>query len=153
MDRYQIIDEPKPGVWSRFTVDPMWPLFGFMLGGSIFSWLWYAFNSFALNGPNRNKELLTILVAFTVFFAVYIGADRLFQLGFFETINKQYFVLFSTCVQLVFCYTLFMFQKDGFDVYEYFGGSVFTPFPGLILAFMFGSKLQVAVLTLILGGS
>ena len=55
METYQIIDEPKPGPLSKFTVNPLWPLLSTMLGGSVFSWIWFVFNSMCLNGPNKKK--------------------------------------------------------------------------------------------------
>ncbi|MCJ8268543.1 MAG: hypothetical protein MJK04_03985 [Psychrosphaera sp.] len=151
METYQIIDEPKPGPLSKFTVNPLWPLLSTMLGGSVFSWIWFVFNSMCLNGPNKIKELLTILVGFFAFVGVYHFGVNLFNQGVFGDINVQYFFLFGTCVQLVFSYAVFMLQSDGFEVYQYYGGTVATPLFGLFLALMFGSKLQLFILQMIWG--
>ena len=104
MSLYQIIDEPTPGPLSRLSVNPMWPLLSCMLGGPVFALCWFTLNAFALNGPNRNKELVTVALAFVAFFLVYNSGVKLWDSGFFGQLNNQYFYLFGVCVQLIFCY-------------------------------------------------
>ncbi|KZN59836.1 hypothetical protein N473_02670 [Pseudoalteromonas luteoviolacea CPMOR-1] len=153
MHGYQIIDEPRSNKLSHTTVDPMWPLLGFMLGGPLFSWAWSALNSFALNSPSRNKELVIIGSAFISFFALYTGVSVLQSNGAVSGINPQYINLFIISIELVFCYKIFLMQKESFDIYEYFDGKVATPVFGLFLALFFGKKLEVFAITHLLTGA
>lgn len=151
MADYQIIDEPKPSPLSRLTVNPLWPLLGAMLGGPVFSWLWSALNALAINGPNRNKELLTIVLAFCAFIAVYHFGVSLIIQGVFGQVNIKYFGFFGTCMQLLFCYIVFILQSEEFEVYQYYGGVVATGALGLLFAFIVGKDLQWAALDLVWG--
>lgn len=151
MQSYKIIDEPCPGFLSRFVVDPLWPLFSFMLGGSVFSWLWSGFNSLALGGPNLKKELATIVMAFVGLFSIYFLAHSLYSRGFFEDFNKQYLFLLITSVEISFCYLLFSMQKEGVEIHEYFNGKLASAVPGLLLALLFGKNIRLFVLSVVIG--
>lgn len=152
MSSYQIIDEPQGGKLSHTTVDPMWPLLGFMLGGALFSWLWSAINSIALNSPNRNRELFTIGVAISVFIAMYAGLGALMTNGLVDGINPEYIKVAIISVELIFCYKLYLMQRGSFDIYEYFNGKVASPIIGLFLALFMGRKLETFALLILLPG-
>ncbi|ACA88890.1 hypothetical protein [Shewanella woodyi] len=152
MASYQIIDEPRAGRLSNYTVNPMWPLLSAMLGGPVFSWLWYLFNSFALNGPNRLKEILTIFVAFAAFIGVYQFGASFWNSGYFVDANVRYFYLFGITVQFVFSYILLVLQSDSFELYEHFNGHVASPVIGFVLAFVIGKPLQLFLVNLVWGG-
>lgn len=149
---YQIIDEPQGSKLSHTTVDPMWPLLGFMLGGALFSWLWSAINGIALNSPNRNRELFTIGVAISVFIAMYTGLGALMANGSVDGMNPEYIKVAIISVELIFCYKIYLMQRGSFDIYEYFNGKVASPVIGLFLALLMGRKLETFALILLLPG-
>jgi hypothetical protein len=152
MSTYQIIDEPQTSRLSKATVDPMWPLLGFMLGGALFSWIWSAINSLALNSPNRKKELFVVSLALVTFISMYFSLTKLLANGYLEGINVQYIKMAIISVELVFCYKLFLMQKSSFDIYEYFNGKVASPIIGLLLALFFGKKVEALVISFLLAG-
>lgn len=152
MNTYQIIDEPQGSQLSNTTVNPMWPLFGFMIGGAVFSWLWSVLNSFALNSPSRNKELLIVAAGFATFIAMYLGLGTLFTNGSLKGINIEYIKIAIISIELVFCYKLFLTQQASFGVYEYFNGKVASPAIGLLLAFVVGRKLEAFAISSLLSG-
>lgn len=152
MSTYQIMDEPRGSKLSKVTVNPMWPLFSFMLGGALFSWIWSLINSFALNSSSRNKEILTVFIALVTFILMYLGFGVVYHLGFLDGINAQYIKMIVISVELLFCYKVFLMQRDSFDVYEYFNGQVSPPVIGLLIAFVVGRKLESFVIGALLAG-
>ncbi|XOV77530.1 MAG: hypothetical protein ACFHVJ_11265 [Aestuariibacter sp.] len=152
MSTYQIIDEPQGSRLSKATVDPMWPLFGFMLGGALFSWLWSVINSVALNSPCRNRELVVVSMAFSVFIAMYMSLGLLIANGSLEGINIQYIKMAIVSIELIFCYKLFLMQRNSFDVYEYFNREAASPVIGLLVAFMVGRKVEAFAIGTLLAG-
>lgn len=152
MSTYQIMDEPRGSKLSKVTVNPMWPLFSFMLGGALFSWIWSLINSFALNSSSRNKEILTVFIALVTFILMYLGFGVVYRLGFLDGINAQYIKMIVISVELLFCYKVFLMQRDSFDVYEYFNGQVSPPVIGLLIAFVVGRKLESFVIGALLAG-
>ncbi|MBO9489890.1 hypothetical protein J7384_05900 [Endozoicomonas sp. G2_1] len=153
MNSYQIVDEPRASRWSKKSVDPMWPLLAFMLGGAIFSWLWYALNSIALNSSSRNKELFIIGAALLVFTCMYIGLGALIEGGALADINIQYIKICITSIELIFCYKLYLMQQPSFDLYEYFNGDIASPAVGLVLALLAGKKVEIFIINLLLTGA
>lgn len=153
MSTYQIIDEPQVSKLSKATVDPMWPLLGFMLGGALFSWIWSAINSLALNSSSRKKELLIITAALSTFIAMYWSVNKLLANGYIEGINIQYIHIAIVSIELIFCYKLFLMQRSSFDIYEYFNGKVASPIVGLLLALFVGRKIESFAIGLLFVGS
>ena len=151
MSTYHLIDEPRPGPIAHLTVDPMWPLLGYMLGSPFFSWIWYAFNSYVLGSPTKRKEIPLILTGVIGVFGWIIAA------GYFKsngTINDQtlpYLRLMLTIFTLTISYMLYVIQNRTFEIYEYFGGKVMSGIPGLLVAIFLGQKLQRLVVTSVLG--
>ncbi len=152
MSTYQIIDEPQASKLSKATVDPMWPLLGFMLGGALYSWIWSAINSLALNSPNRKKELLVVFAALLAFITMYLSLNKLLVNGYLEEVNVQYIKLAIISLELIFCYKLFLMQRSSFDIYEYFNGKVASPIIGLLLALFFGRKIETLAISFLLAG-
>ncbi|WP_308364894.1 MULTISPECIES: hypothetical protein [unclassified Microbulbifer] len=146
---YQIIDEPKPGRLSRFTVDPMWPLFAFMFGGPFISWAWSLFNSFALGSPSRNREIIAVSLGLLGYFAVLTAmmtSETLRELG------PVYIRLALVVVSLFACYYIYLKQSAACEIYQYFDGVLMNGIPGVILAYFVGSKLEQMVMTQVLTG-
>ncbi|NKF48995.1 hypothetical protein G3R49_00200 [Shewanella sp. WXL01] len=145
MNTYQVIDEPQHSKMSKVTVNPMWPLLSSMVGGALFGWLWFAVNSFALNSPNRGKELLTIVIALFVFVAAHVATGIFLNNGYLKGIPVDYVILILLCMKLVFSYKLFLMQMKSFSVYTHFEGKVANPVAGLILAYLAGRKVEFIV--------
>lgn len=152
MSSYQIIDEPQASKLTKAIVDPMWPLLAFMLGGALFSWLWSAINSLALNSPNRKNELLIISMAVSAFIALYLSLNKLLVNGYLEGINIQYIKMAIVSIELIFCYKIFLMQRSSFDIYEYFNGEVASPMIGLLLALFVGRKIEAFAIGTLLAG-
>lgn len=148
MARYVPLDEPRPGALARFTVDPMWPLFALMLGGPFFSWLWSLLNSLALNGPARLRERLLLLGGFVAYGGTLVVLAQLVDRGLLPDFGRRELQLVLTVVSLVFCYGIFLLQREPFDLHEYFGGPVAPPWIGLALAWFAGAKLHALLLGL-----
>lgn len=146
MNTYQIMDEPRVSKLSKLTVDPMWPLFSFMLGGALFSWIWSLINSFALNSPSRNKEITTVFIALCIFALLYLGFGILYAKGYLDGINTQYIRMAIVSIELIFCYRIFLMQRESFDVYEYFNGRVASPVIGLLIVLLVGKKIESFVI-------
>lgn len=146
---YQIIDEPSPGKLSRFTVDPMWPLFAFMFGGPFISWAWSLFNGLALGSPSRGREALAVGLGLLAYFAVLIGVAAT---GLLQQLSPVYVRTALVVVSLATCYYLYLKQSVASEIYQYFDGTLMNGIPGVILAYFVGSKLETFVVTQILTG-
>lgn len=146
---YQIIDEPSPGKLSRFTVDPMWPLFAFMFGGPFISWAWSLFNSFALGSPSRKREIIAVCLGLLGYFAVLIAMTSSEML---RDLGPVYIRLALVVVGLFACYYLYLKQSAACEIHQYFGGVLMNGIPGVILAYFVGAKLEQLVLTQVLAG-
>jgi hypothetical protein len=142
MERYRVIDEPRPGRLARFAVDPMWPLLAFMLGGPFFSWTWSLLNSFALNGAAALRERLLAAGGFVTYCAVLFALVALDERGLTGDLDTAYVQLLLTVVSLAFCYGIFALQRDAFEIHEYFEGHVAQPWLALAVAFLAGYQLQ-----------
>jgi len=146
---YQIIDEPSPGKLSRFTVDPMWPLFAFMFGGPFISWAWSLFNGFALGSPSRGREALAVLLGVLAYFAVLIGMATS---GLLQQLSPAYVRTALVVVSLATCYYLYLKQSVACEIYQHFDGVLMNGIPGVILAYFVGSKMEMFVVTQVLAG-
>lgn len=149
MKPYQLIDEPQKSFLSKATVNPMWPLFSFMFGGALISWLWYAINSCALNSSNRNKELLIITLALAFFCTTYTALGLFVPKGYFDEINIDYVIVSIVAIELLFCYSLCMSQQESFAVHDYFNGKVANPIFGLIAAIVVGKTFEVGAIEIL----
>lgn len=150
MSTYQIIDEPKPSGLSKLTVNPMWILFGYMIGGSIFSWIWFALNGQALNGANIKKERVTLLVGVVLLFLSYAALGYLIQSDLLLKNLLDYYKLAIVVMELTICYRLYLYQQSTYGVFEYFEQKGVNPIYFMILALVIGKALQLAVVTLFL---
>lgn len=146
---YQIVDEPSPGKLSRFTVDPMWPLFAFMFGGPFFSWAWSLFNGFALGSPSRGREIIAVCLGVLAYFAVLIGMAAS---GLLQQWGPAYVRITLVVVSLASCYYIYLKQSVACEIYQYFDGTLMNGIPGVILAYFVGDKFQQLVVTQVLGG-
>jgi hypothetical protein len=150
MTDYQIVDEPRPGSLSHLTVDPMWPLLGYMLGSAFFSWIWYGLNSFAIGSPSKRKELGIIFSGFIGYFAWIIIFGSLKSNGLVGDHNIHYARLMLTLFTLTMTYSLYVVQHRPFEIYQHFNGKVMSGMPGLLLAIVIGGSVQKTIVTTVL---
>jgi hypothetical protein len=138
---YHIPDEPRPIALSRFAVQPFWPLFGAMFGGSWLSWPWFVFNGFAIGSPTRNKELLLALVGFAGNFILKIGFGVLLTAELLPEVLAPYLYLVILVWRLAISYWLYVLQSQSFGIYEYYGGTVQNGVFILVLGYFVGRSL------------
>ena len=139
---YQLIDEPRPGLLSRFTVDPLWPLLSFMFGGVFISWIWFIFNSTVIGSPTRNREIIAAVLGVLGYFALLFGMDALVRNEMVSGLSHNYTRILLIAVALVPSYYIYLKQSAAFEIYQHFGGAVLNGIPLLLLAYFVGSKLQ-----------
>jgi len=146
MDVYKIVDEPEPGVLSSITVNPIWPLFGYMFGGSFFSWAWYGANSYAIGSPTKKKKLLGIITGIFLVLVYFFILVMLNALGIIPDGLNKYLRLVVVVIHLTTFYTLYYLQSQPFEIYQYFGGKVNPGFFGVVVSFVIGPKLDMIIL-------
>ena len=149
---YEIIDEPRPGALSRFTVNPFWPLLSSMVGGAFFGWMWFFLNGVALGSPTRRQELLITILGFLAYFVAMFSMIFLVQSDSIAWLSHDYTRILLVAIGLIPSYWLFLKQSVAFELYQYFGGVEFNGLPGLVLAFFVGTKMQIAVVELVIVG-
>lgn len=120
--RYAIPDEPRPGAQERWIVDPMWPLFAQMLGGSWLALPWFVFNGIALGSPTRRREWLlagaSLAGSAALLFAIAVIAKR-YDLG---RTGVQLALLAVVALKLGVGYALYMLQARSFELWRHYGG-------------------------------
>lgn len=150
MTGYQIVDEPRPGSLSHLTVDPLWPLLGYMLGSAFFSWIWYGLNSYAIGSPSKRKELGVIVAGFIGYFAWIIIVGSLKSNGMVNEHHIPYARLVLTLFTLTMTYCLYVVQHRPFEIYRHFNGKVMSGMPGLLLAIVIGGSVQKTIVSTVL---
>lgn len=120
---YRIVDEPRPGPMARASVDPLWPLLGFMFGGAWLGWLWFAVNGYAMGSPTRRRELLLLGVGVTGVAGLAVLLVWAVSAGVLARGQIWAGLLLITLWKLGISYWLFALQHRTFDLYRYFGGS------------------------------
>jgi hypothetical protein len=120
---YQIVDEPRPGPMARVTVDPLWPLLGFMLGGVWLGWVWFAVNGHAMGSPTRRREVLLVVAGIAGVVALAALVAWAVHAGVLPQKQLWAGLLLITLWKLGVSYWLFALQRRTFDLYRYFGGA------------------------------
>lgn len=121
---YHIEDEPRPSSFSSYTVQPMWPLLGMMLGGCWLGWPWFVFNSLAVGSPSAKRELRMVGAAFAVtvaFTAVIFWLDR--QQLITKVVAELAWVALAGW-KLTCGYRLQTIQTRSVELHQYFGGAI-----------------------------
>lgn len=132
--RYRIDDEPSPGRWARFAVNPLWPLLALMLGGSWFGLPWFAFNAVAVGSPTRRREISLVVLGFAGSACLAIGLLWAHQRGLLsDDVRLQYALLLVTLWKLAIGYLLFNLQSATIEIYEYYGGVLRNGLPLLLI--------------------
>lgn len=128
---YRIEDEPEPGSLAKLTVNPLFPMLAFMLGGSWLGWPWLVLNGWAMGSATRMRELAFVVAGWLGTLPVFYGVVAAFgAVGLDDA-----YVPLAASVTLVFkvtvSYFTFVAQMRSFQLYRYFGGPVRN---GLLLA-------------------
>jgi hypothetical protein len=119
---YRIVDEPQPGALQQLAVDPVWPLFAYMFGGSLLAWLWFAINGQAMGSPTRKRELLLIAIGLGGTLLLVLAVGWAFRAGWIVQRQGWIALLAVTLWKLGISYWLYSLQSRTFDLYRYFGG-------------------------------
>jgi hypothetical protein len=135
---YRLPDEPLPSGWSRYAVDPLWPLLTLMLAGGGFGLLWFAFNSAALGSPTRWREWGCIAVSVIggplLALAIYAGEYH----DLLSPAQAPYAMLSILLLKLGVAYALYLMQQRCFEIWEYYGGQARNGLPLMILLAVVG---------------
>lgn len=120
--KYQLPDEPRPSALTQLAVDPMWPMFAFILVGSWMGLAWFAVNSFALGSPTWRRELGLIVLALVGSAVLFFGLAGAFDSGWLDKQSLPYAMLGLTALKLGCAYGLHVMQSRVHELYTYFGG-------------------------------
>jgi len=138
---YQIIDEPTNGKMKHLSVQPLWPLFGLMLGGSWIAFPWFVINAFAIGCPNRVRTAILAVVALAGHGLLIFAIVLLAQGAEWDQYGVRYALLAAIIWKLGFGYYLYVLQSRTFELYTYFGGQVRNGMIVVIAAVFLGPKL------------
>ena len=131
--RYRLPDEPLPSGFSRFAVDPMWPLVALMLAGSGVGLAWFAFNSVALGSPTRTREWLYVLVAMAGSAVLLLVLGVADSQAWLDTQQLRYAALSLLALKITLAYMIYMLQLRPHELWTYHGGETANGLPALVL--------------------
>ena len=120
--RYQLPDEPRPSTLTKAVVDPMWPMFAFILVGAWMGLAWFALNSFALGSPTWRRELGLIALALGGSALLFLGLVGATESGWLDMQSLRYAMLSVVALKLGCAYGLHLTQSRVFELFTYFGG-------------------------------
>jgi hypothetical protein len=149
---YRIADEPAPSRLSHVAVNPIWPLFAVMFGGSWLSWPWFAVNAFAMGSPTRVKEAIGVVVGFAGNIAFTIGLVLLLGLQWIPQWTAPYLFIAFSGWKLAVSYALFTSQARTFGLFEYYGGKAQSGAIIVFLGFMARRAMSLPPLALLVFG-
>ena len=130
---YRLPDEPLPSGFSKWAVDPLWPLLADMLAGNGFGMAWFVFNGLALGSPTRRREWLLVAVNLLGCLAVAIGTSVLRWNDWLAKDEVAYAMLAAVTIKLAVSYALYMMQARCFELFEHFGGKARNGLPVVVL--------------------
>ncbi|HVJ61231.1 MAG TPA: hypothetical protein VM555_00770 [Tahibacter sp.] len=131
--RYQLPDEPRPGALAQTAVDPMWPMFAFILVGAWMGLAWFALNTFALGSPTWRRELGLVALALGGSALLFFGLAGAFESGWLDQQTLRYAMLGIVALKLGCAYGLHVMQSRVFELFTYFGGEAKNGMVVLIL--------------------
>ncbi|MCG2592167.1 hypothetical protein LZ009_05170 [Ramlibacter sp. XY19] len=121
---YRIIDEPAPSRWSHLAVDPLWPMFAYMFGGTWLSWTWFVVNGHAIGSPTRWRETALVVAGFAGSFALAMGLGWAIGAGYIPREQTWLAILAVTLWKMGMTYWIFVLQARTVELFKYFGGQV-----------------------------
>jgi hypothetical protein len=134
--RYQLPDEPRPGPLTQLAVDPMWPMFAFILVGAWLGYAWFALNALALGSPTRNREFGLIALGLAGSALYYFGLAGAFESGWLEPPAVKYAMLGVVAIKIACAYGLHISQTRVCELFTYFGGETKNGAVVLIIGFV-----------------
>jgi hypothetical protein len=150
---YRIADEPVPGRWAAWVVNPVFPLMAGMLGGFLPGLAWFLVNGAGMGSATRRQEwavaagALALLVAGSVALLFVVPDDTPRALVKLHLLGLQ-------LTKLTALYVIQSLQARSFALHQYFDGPVKNGIPGLvILAIARGSWVEAlpTVVALVIG--
>ena len=116
--RYRLIDEPRPGPLQRLALPP---LLVFLVGTFFLPWglLLVAANAVALNGPQRNREILFSIIPILVYFGALEILDALVRGGVLSVGQAHYFFVAAIGAGLVFVAIAYVSQHQTAELRRY----------------------------------
>jgi hypothetical protein len=142
MSVYELPDEPRPSRLSTLAVNPAWPLFSFMFGGSWIAFVWFTLNGFAIGSPRRKRDAAVVALALVGAVAITFWLASFAHVKLLGGTSLRFGLLALTLWKLAFAYMLFMSQQRSFALYEYYGGSVRNGLFVVVAAFALATRLQ-----------
>lgn len=138
---YRVVDEPGPTGLERVIVNPIWPLFAAMFGGSWIGYPWFVLNSIALGGRARYVDLGIALGGWVSSGVVLLAVAELASRLALDGSSLAFVPLLPMAVRMVVMYWLYARQETTYQLYLYFGGKARN---ALIFVFVAGFlRLQV----------
>ncbi|NML43924.1 hypothetical protein HHL11_09200 [Ramlibacter sp. G-1-2-2] len=138
---YRIVDEPAPSRWTHIAVDPIWPLFGFMFGGTWLAWPWFVVNGHAVGSPTRWRETALVALGFLGSFGLLFLVFWALAEGYLGRSDAWWALLVVTLWKMGVSYGLFVLQRRTFELYAWFGGRVRNGILVVAAAFFLRDKL------------
>lgn len=116
--RYQIIDEPRPGMLSKIALPPF---LVFLIATFFQPWgfLLLALNAVALNGPHRNRELVLALLPVPIYFGASALLDQAIAAGLIGYLPALYLFVAAIGGSLVCAAFAFISQSRTFELRRY----------------------------------
>ena len=117
--RYQIIDEPRPGLLDRIAMNPMLPFFAAML---LWPWGFLAFvlNSLALNGPSKWVEILLAIGAVALGVGLGVAGVVAISQGLLPEATLPYLRVVIIAASMLLGYRVYISQAETFELRAYF---------------------------------
>lgn len=122
MARYAIPDEPRPGALERWAVDPVWPLFAQMLGGSWLALPWFVFNGIALGSATVRRERVLAAASLLGSAALVVALLALAASTRLDRTTVQLLLLPLLALKLATAYAIYLAQARSFELWRHFGG-------------------------------
>ena len=118
--RYRLIDEPRPGPLQRLALPP---LLVFLIGTFFLPWglLLVAANAVALNGPQRNREVLFSIIPIAIYFAAIEVLDALVRRDMLSVDQAHYFFIAAIGLGLVLVAIAYVSQHQTAELRRYIG--------------------------------
>ena len=120
--RYVIPDEPRPGGLSHAIVNPVWPLFAQMLGGTWLAIPWYLFNGEALGSSMRRREWLCAVGSLGGSALLALSLGWAARAGLLDHTGIRMGLLAIVALKLAMAYLLYSLQAQTFEIWQHFGG-------------------------------
>lgn len=121
--RYHLPDEPRPGALAQVIVDPMWPMFAFILVGGWMGLAWFALNGIALGSPTLRREMALIALAIGGSALIFFGLAGVYEAGWLDKTAMRYALLSLVAVKLGCAYGLYLMQSRVYELHTHFGGA------------------------------